>query len=670
MKIVYPFHCGPILPKVSTGLFVFFFFLITAGVWECSGELILSANRDWTADIAITFSPESGGQGDEIYQKINQVLQREVQPHRVAYRVTQHLEGNADHTYKITLQGNEGLGQFQRVIFFAADPTIPLSDGPVALELTGKVKMGESLPITLESNPSTGYYWELVQADPSLVFQVGESVFQPKSDLLGASLTQTIYLEGVEEGVASLQFTYSRPWAKNDPPKRRTTIQVPDMAMIADLSNPHPPLMRSADPLSSAPDGEIPSLSAQMPASFDWRSLNGHNYVSPVKNQGNCGSCWAFGTVGPMEAQFLISGAGPADLSEQYLVSCNNNGWSCSGGWWAHDYHISRKVSGELEAGSVLESVFPYTAGNSLCNAPHGHYQKLARWNYVGGSNSVPSVDAIKNAIATYGPLAVAVCVGSSFSGYRSGIFVTDEKSACSGGVNHAVVLVGWDDVTDSWIMKNSWGTNWGESGYMRIKRGISNIGYAANFVVYEYSPPPPPPQFTAKYWIYLPVVLKSFCGENVCNGDFEVVPNISWVEYSSNGWGLISNLSEYGGVNNSGSYSAWLGGDDSEISVLSQQITVPANALTLSFWYWIISDDDCGFDSAAVTLGASTLRTYDLCASLNTDGWVKETVDITAYRGQTLTLVFKAETDEMISSSFILDDVVLTTTTGQQTDF
>jgi hypothetical protein len=164
-----------------------------------------------------------------------------------------------------------------------------------------------------------------------------------------------------------------------------------------------------------------------------------------------------------------------------------------------------------------LESNFSYTASDSACNPPHAHYQKIEDWKFVGSSYGVPSVEALKKAIATYGPVAAAVCVGSAFTGYHSGIFSTDEKYVCqTGQVNHAVVLVGWDDATDTWIMKNSWGTGWGESGYMRIKRDVSNIGYAANYVVFAYSPPalpptppPSPSQTTTTHWVYLPVVLK-----------------------------------------------------------------------------------------------------------------------------------------------------------------
>ena len=437
--------------------------------------------------------------------------------------------------------------------------------------------------------------------------------------------------------------------------------------MVADLSNPNPPLTRTAETISSAPEGEAPSLSVQLPASFDWRSLNGHNYVSPVKNQGSCGSCWAFGTVGPMESRLLISGAGLADLSEQYLVSCNSSGWSCGGGWWAHDYHVNRKVPAELEPGSVLESVFPYTGSNSSCNAPHAHSQKLVRWSYVGSSYGVPSVEAIKNAIATYGPVAVAVCVGSSFSGYRSGIFATDEKSACNGSVNHAVVLVGWDDATDTWIMKNSWGTGWGESGYMRIKRGVSNIGYAANYVVYESSPPPPPAQFTATNWVYLPLVYNQ-SPYGVKNGDFENGPDGTWTItstfYQGEEWYIILDFSNYEVpyYNHSGSYAAWLGGDPSEVTTLSQRFIVPPDATQLEYWYWIGSNDSCGLSFATVTLDGNPLRLpYDLC-QVSTD-WVQELIDIPPYyRGRTVNLSFEAriapDPSMTFFSDFLLDDI------------
>ena len=223
----------------------------------------------------------------------------------------------------------------------------------------------------------------------------------------------------------------------------------------------------------------------ELPASFDWRSpeLGGN---TPVRNQGSCGSCWAFGTVAPLEILISARCEKIEDLAEQYLVSCNEEGYGCGGGWFVHDYHdwYIPTTKNENDAGAVLETNFPYKASNVPCNGPHSHPYKIDSWAYVA-SSGVPSVNAIKQAIQTYGPVAVAVCVGNAFQGYKTGIFNTNES--CSGTVNHAVTLVGWnDDVSPGngyWILKNSWGPLWGESGYMRIRYGISKVGYAANYI-------------------------------------------------------------------------------------------------------------------------------------------------------------------------------------------
>ena len=114
-----------------------------------------------------------------------------------------------------------------------------------------------------------------------------------------------------------------------------------------------------------------------------------------------------------------------------------------------------------------------------------------------------------------------------------------------------------------------------------------------------------------------------------------------------------------------SGSWAAWLGGADFEISVVSQKIKVPDNAQTLSFWYWIGSDDLCGNDTAGIFLGTQQVKGYDLCVARKTIGWVQDSVNLSGYRGQTLDLSFKVVTDEMVNSNFFVDDVVISTTTG-----
>jgi hypothetical protein len=243
---------------------------------------------------------------------------------------------------------------------------------------------------------------------------------------------------------------------------------------------------------------QVPMLEASVqapPSSYDWRLLNG---VTPIKNQGSCGGCWSFGTVGPLESQILLKDGVTVDLSEQYLISCNLSGWSCNGGWWAHDYHLNRAGRDNNGAGAVLESSKPYTATNSTCTGPYSHPYKISNWGYVASQSAVPSVQALKQAIYTYGPISVAVYVGNAFQAYTGGIFNTNE----SGSVNHAVVLVGWNDDlgTDNgyWILRNSWGASWGESGYMKIRYNISQVGYGANFIEYAGGTPTPPPSLVA----------------------------------------------------------------------------------------------------------------------------------------------------------------------------
>ncbi|PDW03299.1 hypothetical protein CJ255_09645 [Candidatus Viridilinea mediisalina] len=101
-------------------------------------------------------------------------------------------------------------------------------------------------------------------------------------------------------------------------------------------------------------------------------------------------------------------------------------------------------------------------------------------------------------------PLASTVCVGNAFTQYRGGIFATDERASCGEGrINHGVVIVGWDDAAGVWIVRNSWGTQWGEAGYMRIAYGTSNIGSMSAYVIYEPAPQP------ERYLSYLPLVME-----------------------------------------------------------------------------------------------------------------------------------------------------------------
>jgi C1A family cysteine protease len=219
-----------------------------------------------------------------------------------------------------------------------------------------------------------------------------------------------------------------------------------------------------------------------LPTAYDWREYGGD---PPIKDQGSCGGCWAFATTGVLECNIKIKHNQSVDLSEQWLMNCNQDGWDCDGGWFAHDYHMWKTdLCGDT--GAVLEQYVPYSALNGSCNCPYPHDYFISSWSYIGNDNTIPSINSIKQAILDYGPISVAIRTNSAFQQYTGGVFNSHSPFA----VNHAVVLVGWNDTQGAngvWILRNSWGPEWGEDGYMRIEYGCSSVGYASCYI--NYSP-------------------------------------------------------------------------------------------------------------------------------------------------------------------------------------
>jgi predicted secreted protein len=617
------------------------------------------SNQQWEAEVQIRFTMAVRDREPRIDRLLADQLLEKLRGQRVTYDLRKQVDREGRLIYGLQLQGSEGWGQFRKALFAATDPTLPFIEGPALLELRGRVTSGQPLTLILESNLASGYAWE-VQTLEALQLKPGEAVqFQSAGKGLGVSTRQIISLEGVPGGETAVRLLYRRPWIDSQSPPMEILLQAAEISLISDLSNPDPSLdqARSSDD-RKAPLAETPV--AGLPASFDWRDSG---ILTSVRDQGNCGSCWAFGTVGPFESNLIWKSNLTTDLSEEFLLSCNTDGYSCNGGWWAHEYHHNQTAVNQTQPGAVLETDFPYVGATQSCNRLFSHPYRLVNWGYVGNDSSIPASEAIKNALYNYGPLGVAVCAGPKMQGYRGGVFNTDERNYCGGGVNHAVVLVGWNDVENTWIMRNSWGASWGESGYMRITRGTSNIGYSANYVI--YSTP-----FTVSHWTYFPLIFqnqggpKPFAG--LRNGDFESGRDGTWAESSSNGYTLVMTPAEGLPITpHGGNWAAWLGGADFEISVLSQTVKVPDTAQTLSFWYWIGSNDLCGYDTAGVFLGTQNLKGYDLCGNRNTNGWVQDTVSLSGYRGQTLDLTFKVVTDEMGNSNFFVDDVAISTTAG-----
>ncbi len=339
-------------------------------------------------------------------------------------------------------------------------------------EMAPLLQPNQVAAIELPCNASTGYLWEVTDLDTSKLQVLGSEIVEENNGLLGAPGKQVFYVAGIDAGRAEIRFDHRRPFVAERPLETARF----SLELAARFSGQFTPPVTNVPFEPAAPTN---SLRATLPAYYNWCDNGG---CTPVKDQGNCGSCWAFSTVGAFESTLKINDGVTKDLSEQYLISCNSEGWGCNGGFFAHDYHISKKVSGETSAGAALESSFPYQAYDASCNPPHAKTAQLQSWTYITGSSSIPSVDQIKNAIYNYGPVSAAMCAGTSaFDNYSGGIYTYN----CT-QVDHAIVLVGWDDTDGVWYLRNSWGPSWGENGYMRIKYGVSKVGYGANYVVYQ----------------------------------------------------------------------------------------------------------------------------------------------------------------------------------------
>ncbi len=210
-----------------------------------------------------------------------------------------------------------------------------------------------------------------------------------------------------------------------------------------------------------------------LPARLDWRDVDGVSYVTPVRNQGNCGSCVVFGTLASLEARIQYDRNRPnsgIDLSEQHCFSCG--GGTCDGGWTpqaSHDYLLSY--------GAPLESCLPYEAVDDNCEETCSDWQAQARkileWGTIPFGSPQATVELIKTHLMD-GPLTVSYTVYEDFMSYSSGVYQHVWGDVEAG---HCVSFVGWDDADSCWICKNSWGPYWGENGYFRIRMGHNEVG-------------------------------------------------------------------------------------------------------------------------------------------------------------------------------------------------
>lgn len=258
------------------------------------------------------------------------------------------------------------------------------------------------------------------------------------------------------------------------------------------VNNLSPAEIRHAFGLQETPNADVeftapelqqaPLLNAKggievLPLARDWRNFQDKNWISPILNQANCGSCVAFAAVGVLESQLNISSLIPnlnPKLSPQFLFGCG--GGSCDLGW--QPQFAARFLQ---KTGTPDEACLPYTSGatseNVACQAACGNsaarVQKIS--TFTNPTRGMKNIPAVKQALLQ-GPLMTTMTVYSDFVSYSSGVYKRTSSQVLGG---HAVSIVGYDDNTQSWIIRNSWGEEWGEKGFAHIAysddSGISN---------------------------------------------------------------------------------------------------------------------------------------------------------------------------------------------------
>jgi len=209
-------------------------------------------------------------------------------------------------------------------------------------------------------------------------------------------------------------------------------------------------------------------------SAIDWVSRGA---VTPVKNQGQCGSCWAFSTTGAVEGCVQIATGRLVSLSEQELVSCSTANHGCSGGWPTRAMEFINQ-----NGGINTETNYAYTASDSYCNTRKMGYKVSVTHSHVNVRSQSDSqlVSALNR-----GPVSVLIDASdSTFQHYRSGVF----NQYCGTRLDHAVLAVGYDG--QSYKVKNSWGTWWGEQGYIRFQRRAGDNGYGQCGILLQPSQP------------------------------------------------------------------------------------------------------------------------------------------------------------------------------------
>jgi hypothetical protein len=339
-----------------------------------------------------------------------------------------------------------------------------------------------------------------------------DTLKQPPSVSVGNVFTGLANAKGVADAQAALD-TLTEDQARailNERLRNLTGLKLPDN--LKDLV-----LRQNAKSKNARGGGLQAGAPPSLPSKLDWRApglvVKNTGIVTAVQDQNTpvpCGCCWAFATIGALEASYAKNNKLLIGASEQYILNCAGAAltssiplsWDCSGGWFAFDFLLADQPNAGAPRRIDLanpSAALPFTGVQGPCQDVNPKPYKVQNWGYVsqtGDSNAIPSDLDLKQSLFAKGPVVSAIFVplvngvaADNWSQYQSGVF-QDAPNDPSLGVDHAIVIVGWDDTQDggAWIIKNSWGADWGgDGGFAYVKYGFNNIGTGAAWVI----PPP-----------------------------------------------------------------------------------------------------------------------------------------------------------------------------------
>jgi len=244
------------------------------------------------------------------------------------------------------------------------------------------------------------------------------------------------------------------------------------LTKFADLSSEEFKAQYLMSNFEGTPDEERDVLEFQsfeaLPDTFDWRA-DKRNVISPVKNQGQCGSCWAFSTTENIESMWAMNHSMQI-LAPQQIVSCDKEDDGCNGGDPPTAYQYVIKAGG-----METEADYPYIARDGSCRFEAGKVvTKISSWKYI---TKTGDEDAMQQGLFAVGPLSICVDA-STWQDYNGGII----SHSCGTKLDHCVQLVGWNSQSSGseyWIVRNSWGKDWGLDGYLYVEKGKDLCGIA-----------------------------------------------------------------------------------------------------------------------------------------------------------------------------------------------